>query len=128
MHATVTTSVKLRRRNRRPSGAAKPHIPGFRRPQIKHTDASALVSRPQLGHMMEPDVLRNIVLVASRLGNAVSLVEPDAEVDEPAGERAKRPVWIAIPRGPRAACRTCHATLRRHRSHGTGGRQSVSTQ
>jgi hypothetical protein len=35
---------------------------------------------------MEPDVLRNIGLVVSRLGKTIALVEPDAEIDEPAGE------------------------------------------
>jgi hypothetical protein len=36
-------------------------MPGFRRPQTRQTDASALVSLPQEGQRMEPDVLRNVV-------------------------------------------------------------------
>src|SRR5687767_15908373 len=100
MHATVTTSLKRRRRNRWPSGAAKPHMPGFRRPQTRQTDASALVSRPQEGQRMEPLVLRNIGLVVCLRKDAVTLVEPDAEIDEPAGQRAERAMRVAVPRSP----------------------------
>src|SRR5688572_5110361 len=115
MQTTVTTSVKLRRRKRRPSGPANPHIPGLRRPQMRHTGASAFVSRPHVGHRMEPDVLRNIGLVHACFGKAVAFVEPDTEVNEPAGERAERPIPVFVPRRLRAACRARHAARRRHR-------------
>src|SRR5919198_4219535 len=114
MQTTVTTSVKFRRRNSRESGPANPHMPGLRRPQTRHTGASAFVSRPHVGQRIEPDVLRNIGLVVSRLRNPVALVEPDAEIDEPAGERTKWSVRVAVPRRPRATRRTRHAA-RRHR-------------
>src|SRR6185503_9885988 len=112
MQTTVTTSVKLRRRKRRPSGPANPHIPGLRRPHTRQTGASALVSRPHVGQRIEPDVLRNIGLVVSRLGKTIALVEPDAEIDEPAGQRTKRTMRVAVPRRPRAACRTRYTARR----------------
>src|SRR5687768_8351873 len=115
MQTTVTTSVKLRRRKRRPSGPANPHMPGLRRPQTRHTGASAFVSRPHVGHRTEPDVLRNIGLVLSGLGQAIALVEPDAEVNQPAGQRAERAMPVGVPRGLCAACRTRHAAPRPHR-------------
>lgn len=52
---------------------------------MRHTGASAFVSLPHVGHKIEPDVLRNIGLIVLRLGDAIALVEPDAEIDEPAG-------------------------------------------
>ncbi len=70
---------------------------------------------------MEPDVLRNIGLAVVRLGDAIPLVEPDAEVDEPAGQRAEGAVGVVVPRRPRAACRTRHAALGRHRRMVLGG-------
>src|SRR5215813_13248256 len=98
MHAKVTTLVKLRRPKIARNGAAKPHMPGLRRPQTRHCSASALVRRPHDGHRMVPVVLRNIA-IALVLRDAVSLVEPDAEIDQAAGERAERPVGVALPRG-----------------------------
>src|SRR5436189_2000799 len=98
MHATVTTLVKLWRPNSARSGAAKPHIPGLRRPHTRHAAASALVRRPHDGHRMVPVVLRNIVLVVL-LRDAIALVEPHAEIDQAAGERAERPVRVPVPRG-----------------------------
>src|SRR2546425_2625486 len=89
MHATVTTLVKLWRPNSARSGAAKPHIPGLRRPHTRHAAAAALVRRPHDGHRMVPVVLRNIVLVVL-LRDAIALVEPHAEIDQAAGERAER--------------------------------------
>src|SRR5438034_5034786 len=98
MQAAVTTLVKLLRPNSARSGAAKPHIPGLRRPQTRHWAASALVRRPHEGHRMVPVVLRNIVLVVL-LRDAIALVEPHAEIDQAAGERAERPVRVPVPRG-----------------------------
>src|SRR5215813_13061280 len=97
MQATVTMSTKLRCRNRARSGPAKPHMPGFRRPQTRQAGASALVSRPHDGQRMAPVVLRNIVV--HPWGNSVALVEPLAEVDQPTGERAERALRVAEPRG-----------------------------
>jgi len=57
-------------------------MPGLRRPQTRHTSASAFVNLPQDGQRIDPDVLRNIALVG---GDAVA-VEPHAEVDEVARE------------------------------------------
>src|SRR5262245_9844573 len=103
MQATVTMSTKLRCRNSARSGPAKPHMPGLRRPHTRHVGASALVSRPHDGQRIAPVVLRNIVLVPRR--NTVPLVEPLAEVDQPAGERAERTLRIAEPRGLASARR-----------------------
>src|SRR5438128_993951 len=86
MQAAVTTLVKLLRPNSARSGAAKPHIPGLRRPQTRHWAASALVRRPHEGQRMVPVVLRNIVF-ALRLRDAIAFVEPDAQIDQTAGER-----------------------------------------
>src|SRR5438105_4868998 len=61
MHAAVTAFAKFQDRKRRASGPPKPHMPGFRRPQTRHTGASALVSRPHDGQRIAPVVLRNIV-------------------------------------------------------------------
>src|SRR5215470_2565099 len=104
MHATVTTLVKLCCPKIARSGAANPHIPGLRRPHTRHCSASAVVRRPHDGQRMVPVVLRNIVL-ALVLRNPVALVEPDAEVNQAAGQRAERPVWITVPRGPLSARR-----------------------
>src|SRR5919197_6143772 len=98
MQAAVTTLVKPPRPNSARSGAAKPHMPGLRRPHTRHCAASALVRRPHEGQRIVPVVLRNIAL-AFRLRNAVPVVEPDAQIDQAAGERAERPVRIARPRG-----------------------------
>src|ERR1700741_5094794 len=120
MQTTVTMSTKLRRRNSMRSGPAKPHMPGFRRPHTRHSRASALVSRPHDGHRIEPDVLRNTPAFGVRgfvLGagpfvgsgpdrEAIALAEPHAQVDQTAGERAERPVRIALPRCVGAAGRT----------------------
>ena len=81
MQAAVTTLVKLLRPNSARSGAAKPHIPGLRRPQTRHWAASALVRRPHEGQRMVPVVLRNIVF-ALRLRDAIAFVEPDAQIDQ----------------------------------------------
>src|SRR6185295_2325488 len=97
MHATVTTSTKLRCRNSARNGPAKPHMPGFRRPQTRQVGASALVRRPHDGQRMAPVVLRNIV-IRSR-SHTVALVEPLAEVDQPAHERAERTLGVADPGG-----------------------------
>src|SRR2546422_2841823 len=98
MHATVTTLVKLWRPNSARSGAAKPHIPGWRRPHTRQASASAVVRRPHEGHRMVPVVLRNIVL-ALFLRDAIALIEPHAEIDQAAGGRAERPVRVPVPRG-----------------------------
>src|SRR5262245_10357687 len=106
MQTTVTTSVKLRWRNTARNGPAKPHIPGLRRPHTRQTGASALVSRPQEGHRMAPEVLRNIagdVVGAGLRLDTVALVEPGPEVDQTALEGAEGPVRIAAPDRPRAA-------------------------
>src|SRR5207237_10844237 len=86
MQAAVTTLVKLLRPNSARSGAAKPHIPGLRRPQTRHWAASALVRRPHEGQRMVPVVLRNIVF-ALRLRDAIAFIEPDAQIGQTAGER-----------------------------------------
>src|SRR3989440_10921679 len=121
MQATETTLVKLWRPNSARSGAAKPHIPGWRRPHTRQASASAVVRRPHEGHRMVPVVLRNIVL-ALFLRDAIALVEPHAEIDQAAGERAERPVTWRL-RG--VAPTSSAADIR---SDGTGGRQSLSTQ
>src|SRR2546425_8375489 len=53
---------------------------------------------------MVPVVLRNIVL-ALVLRDAIALVEPHAEIDQAAGERAEWPVRVALPHGALAARR-----------------------
>src|SRR5437667_4937268 len=103
MQATETTLVKLWRPNSARSGAAKPHIPGWRRPHTRQASASAVVRRPHEGHRMVPVVLRNIVL-ALFLRDAIALIEPHAEIDQAAGGRAaggraERPVRVPVPRG-----------------------------
>src|SRR5262245_5722122 len=104
MQVTVTTLVKLCRPKIARSGAAKPHIPGLRRPHTRHCSASALVRRPHDGQRMVPVVLRNIVLPLV-LRNSIALVEPDAEVEQAAGQRAEGPVWVAVPRSALSARR-----------------------
>src|SRR4029453_8321017 len=111
MQATVTMSTKLGRRTSARSGPANPHMPGLRRRETTHAGASALVSRPQEGQRMAPVVLRNIV-VRTR-GNAVALVEPLAEIDQPRGQRAERSLSVAMPRGLRPAGRTGHLATHR---------------
>src|ERR1041384_2081045 len=101
MHVTLMASTKRRARKNARSGPAKPHSPGLRRPQTRHSRASALVSRPHEGQRMEPDVLRNtrrFVVVGRPGDDAIALVEPDPEVDETAAQRAERPMRIAVPR------------------------------
>src|SRR3989454_4094942 len=112
MHAAVTALVKFQRRKSAPSGPPNPHMPGLRRPHTRHTGASALVRRPQEGQRIAPEVLRNIV-VALLDRDAVSRVEPHAEIDEPAGERAERAIRVALPEGPGSAGRARHAALAR---------------
>src|SRR5919204_1934777 len=68
MHAAVTMLVNPPRPNSARSGAAKPHMPGLRRPHTRHCAASALVRRPHDGHRMVPLVLRNIVVGLRLLG------------------------------------------------------------
>jgi len=46
------------------------------------------------------------VLAKTRARNAISLLDPDAEIDEAAGERAEGPVRIAAPDDGGAAART----------------------
>src|SRR5262245_58618914 len=95
MHAAVTTLVKFQVRKIARSGPANPHIPGLRRPHTRHTGASALVSLPHDGHRIDPEVLRNITALVG--GNAVALVEPHAEIDEAARERAEGAVRVRRP-------------------------------
>src|SRR5215510_12986043 len=109
MHATVTALGKFHERKIRRSGPANPHIPGLRRPQTRHTGAEACVSRPHDGHRMDPDVLRNIVVLVR--GDSIALVEPHAEVDEPAGERAEWSMRVALPGRGFAARWAGHGTL-----------------
>src|SRR5437867_2914624 len=99
-----------------PSGPPNPHMPGLRRPHTRHTGASAFVRRPQEGQRIAPEVLRNIVAILG--GDPVSLVEPYAEVDEPAGERTERAIRIALPGGLGSAGRARHAALPRPTSDG----------
>src|SRR6476661_2786296 len=109
------------------SGPAKPHIPGLRRPQTRHSRASALVSRPHDGHRMEPVVLRNtrgFVVVGRLRHDAIALIEPDPEIDEAAAQRAERAIRIAVPGRRHAAARTGHT---RHRIDRTGLLQKLST-
>src|SRR5215471_11015026 len=108
MHATVTAFVKFHERKICRSGPANPHIPGLRRPQTRHTGAWACVSLPHDGHRMEPDVLRNIVVVAR---HAIAFVEPHAEVDQAAGEGAERSMRVALPGRGLAARRAGHGAL-----------------
>src|SRR5438874_10189359 len=116
MHATVTTFVKLPRPKTARSGPANPHIPGLRRPHTRHWAASAVVRRPHDGRRIVPVVLRNIVLPLG-LRNAIALVEPDAQVDQAAGERAEGPVLVVVPRGALPACRTGHFLFAWRRSN-----------
>src|SRR5919108_751281 len=115
MHAPVTTLVKPPRPNSARSGAAKPHIPGLRRPHTRHCAASALVRRPHEGQRMVPVVLRNIVF-ALLLRDSIAFVQPDAQIDQAAGERAERPVRIAVPRGALPARRACDLLFARRRA------------
>src|SRR2546428_6449171 len=96
MQAALTTLVRLRCRKIARNGPAKPHIPGFRRPQIKQTGASALVSLPHDGQRIAPLVLRNIVARGVG-GKAMTLIEPRAEVDQPAGQRTEGTLRICGP-------------------------------
>src|SRR5262245_11952009 len=112
MQATVTMSTKLRCRNSARSGPAKPHIPGLRLPHTRHAGASALVSRPHDGHRIAPVVLRNIVFLRP-WWNAVALVEPLAEVDQPTRERAERTLRVAEPVGLAPARRAGDLARRR---------------
>src|SRR4029434_4092351 len=96
-HTAVTTFVKLQERKTTRRGPAKPHIPGLRRPHTRQTAASAVVRRPHDGQRIEPEVLRNIAALVGL--DAVALVEPHAEVDKAACERAEGEV-----RGRRAPC------------------------
>src|SRR5687767_10080522 len=107
MQATVTASVKLRRRNSRPSGPANPHMPGLRRPHTRHSAASAFVRRPHDGQRIDPVVLRNIVR-RLRL-DAISLVEPEPEIDEAARQAAEGAVRVVLPRDGRTASRAAYA-------------------
>src|SRR5262245_9709983 len=109
MHATVTAFVKLHDRKICRSGPANPHIPGLRRPQTRHTGAEACVSLPHDGHRMDPDVLRNIAVLVRR--NAIAFVEPHAEVDQAAGERAERSMRVGLPGRRLAAGRAGHGAL-----------------
>src|SRR5919201_6684177 len=126
MHATVTRLVKLPRPKTARSGAAKPHMPGLRRPHTRHWLASALVSRPHDGHRMVPVVLRNIAL-APLLLDAIPLVEPDAQIDQAAGERAERPVRIAMPRGALPARRAGDFLFARRRADVLRSRHPVGS-
>src|SRR5688500_6892845 len=107
MQTAVTTSVKLRRRNILPRGAANPHMPGLRRPHTRHSAASALVSRPHDGQRIDPDVLRNIVR-RLRL-DAIPFVEPEPEIDEPARQPAEGAVRVVLPCDGRTASRAANA-------------------
>src|SRR5438093_10747159 len=93
-------------------------MPGLRRPHTRHTGASAFVRRPQEGQRIAPEVLRNIVPILG--GDPVSLVEPYAEVDEPAGERTQRAIRIALPGGLGSGGRARHAALPPPTSDGLG--------
>src|SRR5207245_7529063 len=110
---TVTALMKFQRRKSVPRVPPKPHMPGLRRPQTRQTDASALVKRPHDGHRMAPDVLRNIVRMLD-IVDAISLVEPDAEVDQAADEGTERTMRIAGPDHVGLARRT-RQTMHRER-------------
>src|SRR5260370_31088632 len=136
MQATVTMLVKLWRPNSARSGAAKPHIPGWRRPHTRQASGAAVVRRPHEGGGMVPVVFRNIV-VALFLRDAIAFVEPHAEIDQAAGERAERPVRVPVPRGALPARGAGDFRLRGVaptssaadiRSDGTRGPHSLSTQ
>src|SRR5215510_9211643 len=108
-HTAVTTFVKLHERKSARSGPAKPHIPGLRRPHTRQTAASAFVSRPHDGQRIEPEVLRNIAALVGR--DAVALVEPHAEIDEAACERAEGAVGGRQPRCGGSTGRADHGDL-----------------
>src|SRR5215470_2272090 len=110
-HARVTAFVKFHERNTCRSGPANPHMPGLRRPHTRHTGAEACVSRPHDGHRIDPDVLRNIAVVVGRY--SIAFIEPLAEVDQAAGERAERSMRVAVPNGGLAARRARQRALGR---------------
>src|SRR4029434_282055 len=95
-HTAVTTFVKLQERKTTRRGPAKPHIPGLRRPHTRQTAASAFVRRPRDRQRIEPEVLRTIAALVGL--DAVALVEPHAEVDKAACERAEGAMQIRPPR------------------------------
>src|SRR4029077_11140750 len=84
-------------------------MPGLRRPQTRQTGAEACVSLPHEGQRIDPVVLRNIAILVR--WRSVALVEPRAEVDEAAGERAERAVRVSLPRCSSAARGAGHGLL-----------------
>ena len=112
MHATVMSWVGLPVRNTRRKTSVSPHIPGRRRPQVRHSSASARVRRPQEGHRIVRVGLPNIV--KGLAGRRVAFIEPHTEIDETTGARAEGTRDIADPRGTTTACgATETASLRR---------------
>src|SRR3989442_13207075 len=94
------TWVTLPDRNTRWSSVVSPHIPGRRRPQMRHSAASARVRGPQEGQRIVRTSLRNIGRV---LGGALlrldpgAFVEPHAQVDQAAAGGAEGALGITRP-------------------------------
>ncbi len=84
MHATVMSCVGLPVRKIRRKISVSPHMPGRRRPQMRHSSASARVNLPHDGQRIVRVGLPNIVRRLAR--NDVAFVEPDAEVNQATGE------------------------------------------
>src|SRR5262245_16143988 len=108
-HTAVTTFVKLQEPKITRRGPAKPHMPGLRRPHTRQTVASAFVNRPHDGQRIEPEVLRNITALVGR--DAVALVEPHAEIDKAACERAEGAMRVQPPRCGGSTVRTGHGDI-----------------
>src|SRR5215510_7380084 len=120
--------VKLLVRKSRPIVPAQSHRPGRGRPQTRHSVASGCVSRPQRGQRIAPVGLRNICATIGfgvmTFGEAITLVEPAPEVDQPTGQRAEGALRIARPLRTSAARGATDATVARRRiitiSHASG--------
>src|SRR5215475_10860105 len=94
------TDVTLPERKTDRKSDVSPHMPGRRRPQMRHSAASSRVSRPHEGQMIVRTSLRNIRLSfrGERLrADAVALVEPHAKIHEATRERAERPMGVGLP-------------------------------
>src|SRR5512145_1999802 len=118
MQAMVTASVTPPARNSFWSAGVSPQAPGRRRPHTGHSEASARVSRPHDGQTMVRVGLPNMRLVGGRerlACDAVALVEPHAEVEEAARQRAERTVRVGRPGRPLLTGGAAPATARRRR-------------
>src|SRR5262245_60502607 len=116
----VMTDVTLPERNTVRKSDVSPHMPGRRRPQMRHSAASSRVSRPHEGQMIVRTSLRNIrcSFRGERLrGDAVALVEPHAQIHEATRERAEGPMGVGLP---------WHAPATSGAAHGAQARRGIN--